>query len=109
MFIFLAGLICSACIFSALAALVLWLSPRLEIRWWTLLIFVLFEYAGALGWSLLCRRLFAEPDGELRGALRIWIYITGVPFFAIFCGWLATFSVAFIFRRHTPDDIPPTP
>lgn len=98
-------LICSACAFSGLAALMLWLSPRVSLRWWTMLLFVASEYAGAIVWFALNPRFVPNSSNELHPTTSVLIYMFGALFSAVASGWLVTFIAAYIFQRRTIRDI----
>ena len=104
MFMPLMGLLLTATIFSAIAFVMLSLIPGLRVRLWSILLFVLSEYAGAAGWSMFYTPRFATPSGELTTPAAVVGYFAGVFACAIFLGVVVVSLVTVTIGRYTHRD-----
>jgi hypothetical protein len=83
MFMPLMGLLVTATLFSTIAVTVLALVPRFRVCLWSVVVFVLSEYAGAAGFSMIYTPLVARPSGELTSRVAVFGYFAGVFISAI--------------------------
>ena len=94
------GLLISATLFSAIAVLVLAVIPGLRVRVWSVLVFVLCEYAGAAAFSMFYTPRFATPAGELTTRAAVLGYFGGVFASAAVAGIVAVSLLTFIIARY---------
>ena len=104
MFMPLMGLIITATLFSAIAVAVLAVIPRFRIRVWSVVVFVLCEYAGAALFSMIYTPRVATPSGELTGTAAILGYFAGAFTSAIASGIIVLWLLTLVFPRNAQHD-----
>ncbi len=100
----LMGLLLTSALFSAIGAIALAAIPRLRIRVWSLILFVLSEYAGAAAFSIFYTPRFATPDGQLTTRAAVLGYFAGVFSCAIIAGTLVVWLATVIIDRYAHGD-----
>jgi hypothetical protein len=100
MFMPLMGLLVTATLFSTIAVAVLAIVPCFRVRLWSVVVFVLSEYAGAATFSIIYARLVATTAGELTSSLAVLGYFAGVFASGIAGGVLVVWLTTRILVRY---------
>src|SRR5437016_4775790 len=104
MFMPLMGLLVTATLFSTIAVVILALVPRFRLRPWSVVVFVLSEYAGAAAFSIIYALLVATPSGELKSSIAVLGYFAGVFVSAIAAGIVVVWLATLVLARYTHHD-----
>jgi hypothetical protein len=104
MFMPLMGLLLTAAAFSIIAVIMLALIPGLRVRLWSVVAFVLCEYAGATAFSMIYTPRFATGSGELTTRAAVLGYFAGAFASAVILGIVVVSLVTFILARYKQRD-----
>ena len=102
------GFIFTAIIFSIIAVVALSLIPQLGLHAWSFIVFVLCEYGGAAGFSVVYTPLVADPSGELHSRVTVVCYFLGAVLSAAATGILIVWLISVVLRRYFHTHAPPT-
>ena len=97
----------SATLFGAIAVVILAVIPRLSVSLWSVVAFVLGEYAGALGFSVVYTWLVATPSGELTSRAAVLGFFAGAFISAIVAGLLVAWLFSVVFARYSQHNVQP--
>ena len=99
----LMGLLVTLAVFASIAVALLAIVPGFRIRFWSIAVFMLCEYAGAAAFSVIYARLVATPSGALTSTSAVLGYFAGALASAIILGILVVWLLTRLIRKTQPD------